>query len=75
MKGFTREPMMREQMMVEDSANLDSTSAIGVMPFHGFGGYRGYDKTPHMLGSITWLLFIALLVALIRLVWRKGDEK
>lgn len=70
MKGYKREPIV-----VKDSANLDSTSEIGAVPFHGFGGYRGYDKAPHMLGSITWLLFIALLVALIRLVWKKGDEK
>lgn len=65
----------RELTMIEDGVSLDSTSMGGMMPIHGYGGYRSYDSTPHILGVITWLLFMTLLVALIRLVWRKGDGK
>ena len=27
-----------------------------------------------IMGVVTWLLFIAVLVALVRLLWKKGDK-
>ena len=40
----------------------------GYNMMYGFGGFH------FLLGFITWVLLIALLIGLVRLVWKKGDR-
>ena len=45
-------------------------------PHHGYPHHSKQFGGGHkqMMGFVTWILVVALLVALIRLVWRKGDK-
>lgn len=41
------------------------------------GGYdmmNGFGGLHFLFGIITWILLIALLLALVRWVWKKGDK-
>ena len=38
-------------------------------------GHMSMGGSMHAVGLVTWLLFAALMVSLIRLVWKMGDKK
>lgn len=63
---------------VAEVTELESTSFapdIYPYPYPRYPVHGGYTNNNHQLmGIVTWLLAMALLVALIRLVWRKGDK-
>lgn len=41
----------------------------------GWGMMGGYDATlSYVLGVMTWFLVIAVLFALLRWLWKKGDK-
>jgi len=73
--------MMTDRGMMNDDYNFSSTGGgVNMMGWGGngfgygmmnpyFGGFFG------ILGVVFWILLIALLVAMIRYFWRKGDRK
>lgn len=47
-----------------------------IMPYQKYGHMNmGASQSMHLVGIATWLLFVALAVSLIRLVWKMGDKK
>ena len=58
-------------------AKLESTTIapdIYPYPYHRYPRYDHFGGSHHLMGLATWLLAMALLVALIRVVWKKGDK-